>query len=169
MKDDVERTSDGRHIIVNGRKWRSTDPSIPEPLRAELVGELMASRREVHLRRADADLVRAARARVDDAKHALGERGDPWWEPLSEAGLDRRIRSTIRTLTSRRGPGKTICPSEVARAVASPDWRPTMERVRQIARELAADGVVFISASGRTLGPSEEPKGPIRIGCPATG
>lgn len=31
-----ERTPDGRHIIVNGRKWRAADPHIPEALHAEL-------------------------------------------------------------------------------------------------------------------------------------
>ncbi len=169
MKKDVERTADGHHIIVGGRKWRATDPSIPEPLRVELESELMAARREVHLRRSDADLVLAARARVDDAKHALGERGDAWWEPPSEDGHDRRIRSTIRALTSHRGPDETVCASEVARAVASPDWESAMERIRKIARDLAVDGVVAISTAGRTGNPSEGPDGPMRIGRSASG
>lgn len=34
--------------MVDGRRWRATDPSIPEPLRQELVNELMAARRGRH-------------------------------------------------------------------------------------------------------------------------
>src|SRR5690606_42165303 len=42
-----ERTPSGHHIVVKGRRWRAADPSIPEPLRAELVSALMAARRAV--------------------------------------------------------------------------------------------------------------------------
>lgn len=28
--DGVERTDDGRYIVVKGRRWRASDPSIPE-------------------------------------------------------------------------------------------------------------------------------------------
>ena len=69
---EPERTPDGRYLVVDGRRWRATDPGIPETLRAELVAELMAARRI------------QARARVQDAKVALGERGEPWWEPGGE-------------------------------------------------------------------------------------
>ncbi len=77
-----ERTPDGRYIIVNGRRWRATDPSIPEDRRRELVRELMSARRDVARakRTGDPDLERDARARVHAAKVALGERGPPWWE-----------------------------------------------------------------------------------------
>ncbi len=62
---------DAHYFVVNGRRWRKTDPDIPEKLRAELVKELMAARR-----------VRD-RARVQDAKVALGERGEKWWQEVS--------------------------------------------------------------------------------------
>lgn len=55
-------TPDGHYIIVNGRRWRTSDPSIPDALRAELVAELMRARREVRTR---GD---AARPCVHDAK-----------------------------------------------------------------------------------------------------
>src|SRR5690349_16984759 len=38
-------TDDGRYIVVDGRRWRATDPQIPEERRAELVRILMAWRR----------------------------------------------------------------------------------------------------------------------------
>jgi uncharacterized protein len=77
-----ERTPDGHYIIVDGHRWRATDPSIPEERRQELVRELMAARRDVGRakRLNDADLEREARQRVHAAKLALGERGPPWWE-----------------------------------------------------------------------------------------
>ena len=93
---------DGRWIIVDGRRWRATDPSIPDALKAELVAELMDARRAVGaaLRGKDEGAERAARARVQHAKVALGERGEPWWEPATEEGRDRRI-DAYGDITSR--------------------------------------------------------------------
>ncbi|RPA58305.1 hypothetical protein EF294_16280 [Gordonia oryzae] len=73
---DVEHTADGRYIVVNGRRWRATDPLIPAGRREELQRILMAWRREVRRTRGADD----ARAGVQAAKVALGERGTPWWE-----------------------------------------------------------------------------------------
>ena len=36
---DVERTDDGRWIVLGGRRWRATDPDIPEPFRQHLVAQ----------------------------------------------------------------------------------------------------------------------------------
>ncbi len=77
-----ERTPDGHYVIIDGRRWRATDPDLPEGRRKELVRELMSARSAVgHAkRRKDADAERAARDRVHAAKVALGERGPKWWE-----------------------------------------------------------------------------------------
>ena len=79
---DPERTPDGRYIVVNGRRWRASDPNLPEERRRELVAELMSARRAVKAATAggDENAERAARERVHAAKVALGERGTPWWE-----------------------------------------------------------------------------------------
>ena len=79
---EPERTGDGRWIIVDGRRWRATDPDLPERRRKELVSELMSARSAVGWakRRGDAAAEKAARKRVDAAKVALGERGPKWWE-----------------------------------------------------------------------------------------
>jgi len=76
-----ERTPDGRYIVVGGRRWRASDPGLPEERRQALVSELMAARRAVGAakRAGDAAAERAARDRVHAAKVALGERGTPWW------------------------------------------------------------------------------------------
>jgi hypothetical protein len=76
-------TPDGRYLVIDRRRWRATDPAIPEERRAELTRALMAWRREVR-RSKGADEERAARAGVQAAKVALGERGTPWWEQADE-------------------------------------------------------------------------------------
>ena len=78
----VERTEDGRYVVVDGRRWRATDPSIPEEVAAELRKELMRARRAVRaaLKAQDPVAERAARDKVQAAKVKLGERGTPWWE-----------------------------------------------------------------------------------------
>ena len=58
--------------------WRATRPDLPEEERTALVKALMAARRGVGAAKNDAE-VRAARACVDSAKVALGERGPVWW------------------------------------------------------------------------------------------
>ena len=88
MGEPPERTPDGRYIVVDGRRWRATDPDIPEERRAELTRALMAWRREVRRTRGT-DEESASRAGVQTAKVALGERGTPWWEQSEE---ERRAR-----------------------------------------------------------------------------
>ncbi len=77
-----ERTEDGRYVVVDGRRWRASDPSLSPERRQELVDELMSARRAVKaaLGAGDAAAEREARDRVHAAKVGLGERGDPWWE-----------------------------------------------------------------------------------------
>ena len=79
MGERTETTDDGRHVVIDGRRWRATDPGIPEERRHELQRVLMAWRREVRRTRGT-DEESTARAGVQAAKVALGERGTPWWE-----------------------------------------------------------------------------------------
>ena len=155
-RDDAgpERTPDGRHIIVNGRRWRASDPGIPEKLRAELVAELMAARRLVRTDEAH------ARPRVQDAKVALGERGEEWWSPTEE-GWRVRLAATIRALLRHRD-GSTICPSDAARVVGGDDWRELMPLAREVAAALAADGVIRVQQKGVDVDPAAA-TGPIRL------
>ena len=73
-------TPDGRYIVVRGRLWRASNPALPEAERQRLVDELMHARRAVRDAKDDAAAMTAARARVDAAKRALGERGPVWWD-----------------------------------------------------------------------------------------
>lgn len=74
-------TPDGRYFVVRGRLWRTSNPALPAERRSTLTRELMHARRAVGLalRADDTDALRAARAAVDAAKIALGERGPVWW------------------------------------------------------------------------------------------
>jgi uncharacterized protein len=89
-----ETTADGHWIVVDGRRWRATDPAIPEADAARLRRWLMAARRDVGsaTRAGDDDAERRARARVHAAKTALGERGPQWWEQSDD---DRRSRWSL--------------------------------------------------------------------------
>lgn len=74
-------TPDGRYFVVRGRLWRCTNPGLNDDTRASLTHELMSARRakQTAMRQDDAAAREMARARVDAAKHALGERGPVWW------------------------------------------------------------------------------------------
>jgi hypothetical protein len=154
-KDRAQPTEDGHHVVIDGRKWRATDPSIPDSFRQELVDELMAARRAVKAGESD------ARARVNDAKTALGERGHPWWEDAAGAAFDERIAAVIRALTRKRAES-SICPSDVARTIGGSSWRGRMDDVRRIAGELADRGDVAITQKGEPVRIAEA-KGPVRI------
>lgn len=58
-----------------------SDPALPEGQRQHHVDALMRARREVGVakRAGDHEAGLLARAAVDRAKRALGERGAPWW------------------------------------------------------------------------------------------
>ncbi len=155
MTEDVERTPDGHHIVVNGRRWRASDPGIPENLRTELVNELMRARREVG-RRGD-----EARPCVQDAKVALGERGEPWWEDPSDEGLRTRLAATIVTLLRHRD-GTTICPSDAARVVGGDRWRDIVALTREVAHELVEQHIVVVTQKGEAVD-VREARGPVRI------
>ncbi|WP_394804827.1 hypothetical protein [Sphingomonas agrestis] len=72
------------------------DPALEADAKARLVSELMAARRDVGsaLRADDAAAEKAARARVDAAKHALGERGTPWWDDGAPDFNRHMVRNT---------------------------------------------------------------------------
>ena len=76
---DYPETPDGRYFVSKGRLWRRTDPSLPDGERRAAVKALMQARRDVGRTETEED-TRAARDRVDEAKHRLGERGPVWWD-----------------------------------------------------------------------------------------
>ena len=68
------------------------------------------------------------------------------------------IASTMLALAAQRGEGKTISPSDVARALAGdhPDgWGPLMRPVRQVAVRLMKEGRIDILRKGRPVDPDD--------------
>jgi hypothetical protein len=88
-------TPDGRYFMVRGRLWRTSDPSLAPARRDELVHELMQARRAMGNARRLGDRAAAAQAKaaVDMAKRALGERGPPWWSD-GAPDLNRHLART---------------------------------------------------------------------------
>lgn len=72
------------------------------------------------------------------------------------------IAAEILRQTETRGIGKSICPSEIARALAPDNWRPLMTPVREAAAALSDAGQVLILRKGRPV-PATEMRGVIRL------
>ena len=77
-------------------------------------------------------------------------------EPEIEAELRRQLEA--------RGPEKTICPSEVARALGKTEeeWRPLMQPVRDVAAKLADAGELEFSQRGKRISPRDF-RGAVRL------
>lgn len=78
-------------------------------------------------------------------------------------GTEERLRKAILEMSRERGPNKTLCPSDAARAVGGDDWRNLMDDARAAARALARSGDVEITQNGEVLDPDGTWRGPIRI------
>ena len=89
-------TPDLRYFVVAGRLWRMSNPELDPETRQALVERLMHAGRQVGVAKkgGDAEAERRARAAVDDAKRALGERGPVWW---SDGAPDYNRRMVTNT------------------------------------------------------------------------
>lgn len=85
-----------------------------------------------------------------------------------DALSDEGIAATLLAQVAARGAGRSICPSEVARAL-TPDWRPLMGRVLHVARSLAREGRVLITQRGVVRDPDAVLRGPWRLAQPPEG
>ena len=78
---------------------------------------------------------------------------------------DARIEETIRGLLEARDAGKTICPSDAARAIDDDGFRALMDPVRRVARDMVARGELEVTQSGRVVD-IDTARGPIRLRLP---
>lgn len=91
----VERTPDGRYIVVGGRRWRASDPQLDEDTAARLRAHLGRARSAIG--RADGEAAkRPWRDRVQIAKEGLGERGEAWWDLPVDERRERAARALER-------------------------------------------------------------------------
>jgi hypothetical protein len=78
------------------------------------------------------------------------------------------IEATILSLIEAQEPGKTVGPSDVARALGGPHpdgWSPLMQPVRRVAVRLMKEGRLVILRKGRPVDPDDF-RGVYRIGRP---
>ena len=78
------------------------------------------------------------------------------------------IEATLIALLRARGPGKTLDPQVVARAIGGPHpdgWSPLMPAVRRAAVRLMKEGRVEIVRKGRAVDPDDF-RGTYRIRMP---
>jgi DNA-binding transcriptional regulator PaaX len=75
---------------------------------------------------------------------------------------DLALEVAIMELLSRRGPGKTICPSEAARLVDPSGWKELMDKARAAVQRLVAQGEIVVTQRGKIVDPSQV-NGPIRL------
>ena len=76
------------------------------------------------------------------------------------------IERTIDALLDARAEGRTICPSEAARALAD-DWRPLMDPVRERAFAMADAGRLEVTQRGEVVD-GRTARGAIRLRRPAS-
>ncbi|MCC5981766.1 MAG: DUF3253 domain-containing protein [Oceanicaulis sp.] len=75
------------------------------------------------------------------------------------------IETAILALVEQRGVGKSICPSEAARAVWPEDWQKHMREVRAVAVGMARKGEISILRKGKPVDP-EDFRGVYRLSLP---
>lgn len=97
MANKYPHTPDGRYFIAKDRLWRCTDPRLTDDEKRLHIKALMKARRAVRTaqQQGDEEALRQARASVQEAKEALGERGPVWWQDGApdEGGLAPRNSS----------------------------------------------------------------------------
>lgn len=78
--------------------------------------------------------------------------------------MSKRVRATTLALLAYRAAGATVCPSEVARAIAAAsgtaDWRSEMPAVHAAVDRMVTDGIIGLNWKGREM-PVRD--GPYRI------
>jgi len=81
---------------------------------------------------------------------------------MTQPPKDSALEAAILAQTAAVGPEKSICPSEVARALAPEDWRPLMTATRRAAVRLQAAGRIAILRKGKPVA-AEDVRGVIRL------
>jgi len=146
LSNDKFDSEDEHFFVMKGRRWRKTDPNIPEGLASELVKALMSARRDVKKAKAseDASLIRLVRSRVQNAKVALGERGHPWWEAQTADTRQIRLEAAFRSLSSIRqsdSPDSAVSPADLAKIIGGEDWADYVEEAKAVAAAMERNSI----------------------------
>ncbi|HRK24661.1 MAG TPA: DUF3253 domain-containing protein [Beijerinckiaceae bacterium] len=87
---------------------------------------------------------------------------------IADSDTLARLEAEMLRLVAERGPDRTACPSEAARAIGGPhpdQWGPLMTPARRIAVRLAGEGRIVITRKGRPVDPNDF-RGVYRLGLP---
>lgn len=78
---------------------------------------------------------------------------------------DQAIEACIVELLTQRAVESSICPSDVARALADKEsaWRALMPRIRSVSAQLAKDEVIRVTQGDTTVDIEGGVRGPIRL------
>ena len=125
---------------------RPAGPAFAASLRAELEAAEAAHGTDVPDADATPERIGTARARWIDADVAL--RGAP---PSRRLTTEARLATVLRALLRSRAPGRSICPSEAARAIGGDDWRELMSSARAAAWALERAGWLEVTQRGRRV------------------
>ncbi|AWN46983.1 DUF3253 domain-containing protein [Methylobacterium terrae] len=82
---------------------------------------------------------------------------------------DFELELTLMRLVTDRGADKTVCPSEVARALGGPHpdgWGPLMQPVRRQAVRLMKEGRIAILRKGKVVDDPDDFRGVYRLSLP---
>jgi hypothetical protein len=72
------------------------------------------------------------------------------------------ITDAMLRIAADGGPEKSLCPTDVARAVSAENWRPLLGAVRKVAADLARQGKIEILRKGKPINP-DDMRGVIRL------
>ncbi len=92
-------------------------------------------------------------------------------DSTSPAAPESTLPAVIVTLCAEAGPGKTICPTDAAKAYAHERgedelaWREWLTKVRRSAVDLAREGRLVIYRKGKPVDPNDF-RGVYRLGLP---
>ncbi|MFN3312776.1 MAG: DUF3253 domain-containing protein [Hyphomonas sp.] len=78
------------------------------------------------------------------------------------------VREAILELTALRGAGKTICPTEAAKAVSPENFVRVLKDVRAEAIRLRKAGTIAIYRKGKPVEDPDRFKGVYRLGLPTS-
>lgn len=84
---------------------------------------------------------------------------------------DAALEAAILRLTRARGPDKSICPSDAAKAAAAEtgaDWRALLPGARRLAVRLAVEGRLVVLRNGKPVDPTDF-RGVYRLSAPRQG
>ncbi|TGE01190.1 DUF3253 domain-containing protein [Methylobacterium nonmethylotrophicum] len=82
---------------------------------------------------------------------------------------DYELELTMLRLVADRGADKTVCPSEVARALGGPHpdgWGPLMQPIRRQAVRLMKEGRIAILRKGKVVPDPDDFRGVYRLSLP---